>query len=85
MKKTIAAAMVMGVMAFGTTMANAGIIIIDKVEEPKDVSSGSCETSKDGIIIIDAILSLLEGIIIIDKAEEPCTDQKDTEGIIIID
>lgn len=91
MKNTIAAAIMMMVMALGTTVANAGIIIA------KEGTSGQCQSTTEsknmlhelggmileGIIIAKTgIIIAKEGIIIAKDGAATCTSTK-TEGIII--
>lgn len=91
LKNTFAAVMMMGVMVFGTTLANAGIIIAGrnandtKQTQKSDDPCGtpSAETKSDfGIIIagfVGIIIAGRTGIIIAGRSDEPVVNC----GIII--
>jgi hypothetical protein len=92
MKNMVAAAVMMGVMAFGTTFANAGIIIA----KDSRTTDETCKYTNDrggvlnelggwalkGIIIAKTGIIIASTGIIIAK-DAPCTDSKTKEGIII--
>jgi hypothetical protein len=92
-KKTIAAAIMMSALTFGTSVANAGIIIA-KAEGTAPCAATS-EGSKtlfsrlggmvlEGIIIAKVgIIIAREGIIIAKDGESTCETPRTTEGIII--
>lgn len=91
-KNTVAAAIMMSALTFGTSVANAGIIIA------KSGEATQCSTGTDSTTVVDQVTGLvLEGIIIaktgiiiaregiiIAKEDATCTDSSKTrEGIII--
>jgi hypothetical protein len=85
-KNTVAAATLMAVMVFGTTFANAGIIIAGFNEKTKTTRTEPCTGKGEkvdwGIIIAGLngiIIAGLTGIIIAGAVEEPPTNC----GIII--
>lgn len=86
MKKTLSAITLAIVLTFGTTFANAGIIVIGKADD--SAKSDSCVSdTKEGIIVIGvaALVNALTGIIVIGKATEPCSDSTySKDGIIVI-
>ena len=83
MKKTLTSITLAVVLMFGTTFANAGIIITNGTTTPPACK----ETNTLGIIITNIagiIITNIAGIIITNEKEQPCTDvSRDTTGIII--
>lgn len=81
-------------MAFGTTFANAGIIISDKAGTPDpsckgyELGLGDIVTAVAGIIISDKagiIISDKTGLIISDAVGKGCPADLEKDGIIISD
>ena len=82
MKKTFTTLALALVITFGTTFANAGIIVGDAVETPK------CSTTEKGSIgiivgdLVGIIVGDLTGIIVGDLKSTPCSEKG---GIIVSD
>lgn len=85
-KNTVAAFTLLAVMAFGTTFANAGIIILgaSSKEEPTTCSDDKgimddAKTILEGIIILGKT-----GIIILGAGSSDCNSGPSKDGIIIL-
>jgi phage terminase large subunit-like protein len=89
-KNTIAAAVMMSALTFGTSVANAGIIIAKSGEATRCTDSKTVVDTLTGVVLEGIIIAKTgiiiarEGIII--AREDACTDSntsKTREGIII--
>jgi len=83
LKNTFAAFTMIAVLAFGTTFANAGIIILRSADAP---TQDTCSDTKG---ILDEVQEMLGGIIILRTGiiilkSSPCSVDADKGGIIIL-
>lgn len=84
LKTTFTALVMMFVIAFGTTFANAGIIIAGAKEEPVSCKSTKSVVDHGIIIAYTGIIIAYTGIIIAVKGDTaPCQSAPVEKGIII--
>ncbi|PYS86501.1 MAG: hypothetical protein DMF62_15755 [Acidobacteria bacterium] len=88
LNNTFAAVVMMFVIAFGTTFANAGIIIAKSEAREPTCSTNKGVFDKIGRILLEGIIIAKTGIIIAKEGiiiarDQPCTSTTTKEGIII--
>lgn len=90
----VAAFTMMAVLAFGTTFANAGILVSDSVrDQPCDQKSddkgelGDIGAIITGIIIVakTGIIIVAKGGILVSDSVKPCEGQVSKDGILVSD